>query len=140
MANPCVILLVEDDANDAFFVERALKELGFEGELRHVTDADAARGFLTDAQHLPEIIVADSALSPTGTGVELLESVRANGAWGKIPFIVLSGGMTETMRQRATEAGATAVLTKASALKDTTKQLREILQHLPDHCRQWLKA
>lgn len=140
MADQCVILLVEDDFNDAFFVERALKEIGFPGRLRHVTNAEQAREFLEAGEPLPEIIVADSALSPGGTGIELLEAVRSTEGWHKIPFIVLSGGMSETMRQRAAEAGATAVLTKATQLKDTTRQLREILGHLPPERRQWLKG
>lgn len=139
MADQCVILLVEDDFNDAFFVERALKEVGFPGKLQHVTDAEQARQILEAGAPLPEIIVADSALSPGGTGIELLEAVRSTEPWKKIPFIVLSGGMSDTMRRRAAEAGATAVLTKATQLKETTRQLREILAHLPPACREWLK-
>lgn len=140
MPENCVILLVEDDFNDAFFVERALKELGFPGKLKHVTDSDRAREFLAAGSPLPEIIVADSALSPGATGIELLEAVRSTEAWKKIPFIVLSGGMSDSMRQRAAEAGATAVLTKATQLKETTQQLRTILGHLPPNCREWLKS
>src|SRR3954469_20202909 len=65
---PCVILLVEDDANDAFFISRALDDLGFNGHLEHVTNTGAARDYVmgsgkySDREKFPppEIVVSDS--------------------------------------------------------------------------------
>jgi CheY-like chemotaxis protein len=139
MPENCVILLVEDDPNDAFFVQRALKDLGFPGKLKHVTDSQEARDYLATASPAPQVIVADSALCVSGSGIEFLEWVRKSDSWRQIPFIVLSGGMTDEMRKRAAQAGATAVMTKATALLETSRQLREILSHLPANCREWLK-
>jgi CheY-like chemotaxis protein len=141
---PCVILLVEDDANDAFFVARALKELGFNGKLEHVADTEAARAYLNGQspfvnRHLPEIVVSDASLSPRGTGVELLEWMRQEQSLGEIPFIILSGEVSPEIRDRANSAGVQAVLRKGSTYKETVESLREVIHRLPEACRRWLK-
>ena len=46
MPERCVILLVEDDENDAFFVKRALTKLGFPGKIHHATDTDEAKRYI----------------------------------------------------------------------------------------------
>ena len=139
MNQPCVILLVEDDANDAFFVSRALKDLGFDGKLEHVTDTDAARAYLQAGAALPQIVISDAALSPRGTGVELLEWMRQQRSLSKIPFVILSGEVSPDVRERATAAGAESVLRKGSSFTETVNSLREVLGHLPPDCRTWLK-
>lgn len=125
MAATEVILLVEDDANDAYFFQRALDEIGFKGTLRHVNNTDAAKIFIQDGG-LPSLIVADSAVSVTGTGTELLEWMRANQFLKDVPFVILSGGVEPEMRERAEAAGVSRVLTKAANYKTTAVQLREV--------------
>ena len=147
MKENCVILLVEDDENDAFFLKRALKELGFRGELRHVTNTDDAKRYLlgdvpfSDSTKFPrpQIIVADSAISVRDSGVEFLEWARKKGLFRDVPFIILSGGLSEEIRKRAEAAGVHQILTKASSYKDLLPRLRQILEQLPPQCREWLK-
>lgn len=143
----CLILLVEDDANDAFFIERALKDLGFNGKLEHLTDTKIARAYVSGegkysdrAQHpFPDIVISDSALSGRGSGIELLEWMRSDPAAKKVPFVILSGEVSPEVRQRAQAAGVELVLQKGSNFRDTERALREALLKMPDACRPWLK-
>jgi CheY-like chemotaxis protein len=133
-----VILLVEDDPNDVFFLERALEEVKFPGELRHFTSTDEAKRYLKGtgdyadrAVHpLPVLIIADSAVAARGSGVEFLEWMKGEKLGGSAPFIILSGGVDQEMRERAEAAGVARVLTKASNYKQTAAQLREVLASL----------
>jgi CheY-like chemotaxis protein len=144
---PCVILLVEDDANDAFFVTRALKDLGFSGTLEHVTDTFKAREYLTgegafsdrEKYPLPEIVISDASLPGRGSGIELLEWMRRDPALADAPFIMLSGEITTDVRERAHAAGVRLLLRKGSNFRDTAAALREALLQMPDRCRSWLK-
>ncbi len=141
----CVILLVEDDPNDAFFVTRALKDLGFSGQLQHLTDSNSARAYLAgDAPYhdrerfpLPDIVVADSSLPVRGSGVDLVEWMRQQAETAQTPFVILSGEVSEEMRERAKAAGVRRILRKGSNFQDTLRSLREVLQELPPECA-WL--
>jgi CheY-like chemotaxis protein len=144
----CVILLVEDDQNDAFFIERALKELGFTGKLEHLTDTFKARDYLSGAGQfgnrekfpLPDIVVSDSALPGKGSGIELLEWMRGQPELKEAPFIMLSGEITADVRARANAAGVRLLLQKGSNFKQTGEALRQALLQMPERCRPWLKA
>ena len=137
MKNRRVILLVEDDPNDVFFLERALEENRFDGRLVHLGDAEDARHYLSGAGKfadreqypMPYLVIADSALTARGSGVELLEWSRAN-LEKQVPFVILSGGVEQPMRERAEAAGVKRVMTKAANYKQTAQQLREIFAEL----------
>jgi CheY-like chemotaxis protein len=142
----CLILLVEDDPNDAFFISRALKDLGFDGRLEHVTDTKAARAYVAGAEQYadrdqyptPDIVVSDSILPGRGSGIELLEWMQQQN-FTYIPFVILSGEVTPDVRARATAAGVQSLLQKGSNLRETTQALREAVSQMPAHCRPWLK-
>ena len=142
----CVILLVEDDANDAFFVARALKDLGFDGKLEHVTDTRVARSYVLgtesyadrEAFPAPDIVISDSALSGKGSGIDLLEWMRKEPTAKETPFVILSGEVRPEMRARAEAAGVELILQKGSNFRDTARALREALLQMPEACRPWL--
>jgi len=137
---------VEDDSNDAFFISRALTELGFDGRLEHVTATQAAREYLSGAgiyadrekyPH-PDIVVSDSILPGRGSGIELLEWLRTQ-TFKETPFIILSGEISPDVKERATSAGVRRLLRKGSNFRDTQQALREALLEMPPECRPWLK-
>jgi CheY-like chemotaxis protein len=142
----CVILLVEDDSNDAFFISRALTELGFDGRIEHVTATQAARDYLSGAGIYadrekfpqPDIVVSDSILPGRGSGIELLEWMRTQ-TFKETPFIILSGEITPDVKERATSAGVRRLLRKGTNFRDTQQALREALLEMPPECRPWLK-
>jgi CheY-like chemotaxis protein len=142
---PCVILLVEDDANDAFFISRALNDLGFEGRLEHVTNTLTARDYIEgngqyndrDKFPAPQIVVSDSILPGHGSGVELLEWMRK--ADVATPFIILSGEISPDVQERAQAAGVQLLVRKGSNYHDTAEALKKALREMPPECRPWLR-
>lgn len=146
MVDQCVILLVEDDENDAFFLKRALAKLGFTGMLRHLVDTESAREYLAGEGAFqdrarfpfPQIIIADSSVTVRESGVALLEWMRREEIGAKVPFIIFSGGLTDQARMRAEAAGARRILAKPSGEARIEAPLAEMLRELPEHFREWL--
>ena len=147
MNSHCVILLVEDDENDAFFVRRTLAKLEFPGKVEHVWDAESARRYLTgakpfqDREHfpLPDLIITDSSLLERNSGVEFLEWVRDQLLFADVPLVLYSGALSPDQRERAEKAGVTAILTKGPDAATMKEHMLEILSHLPPSFREWLK-
>jgi CheY-like chemotaxis protein len=140
MNESCLILLVEDDEDDVFFLRRALEKLGFEGKIEHFLDIEAAKSFVTHTNGpMPSLVIADSAMSCRGSGVDLLEWIRKHDKTKTVPFVILSGDIQPHMVSRAEVAGANLILTKRSDFDDMTAQVRQGLLQLPARCREWLK-
>jgi len=141
-----VILLVEDDPNDAFFIARALNELGFTGRVQHVTNTFRAREYLTGAGEfrdresfpLPDIVVSDSTLPGKASGIDFLEWMRQQPELARAPFVILSGEITPEVRARANAAGVKLLLQKGSNFKQMIAALREALKQMPEERRPWL--
>ncbi len=143
MPKNCTLLLVEDDENDAFFIKRALKKLGFTGTLLHFTATEDAKFHLRaskpgEKRPLPHLIIADSAVSIRDSGVEFLEWVRRESVIPKVPFIILSGGVSAETQQRAEAAGIRKILNKGAGHSEMLARLRSVLEELPPECREWL--
>ena len=100
---PLHVLLVEDNADDAFLLERHLRKNGFAPRLVRVETADELQA------EKPDLILADYNL-PTFSGPEALQIVKASGF--DIPFIMLSGAMSETTAVESMRAGAQDYVTK----------------------------
>ena len=105
---PLHVLLVEDNADDAFLLERHLRKNGFDATLVRVETADELRAELEQPGR-PDLILADYNL-PTFSGPEALQIVKSSGF--DIPFIMLSGAMSETTAVESMRAGAQDYVTK----------------------------
>jgi CheY-like chemotaxis protein len=96
MNSHCVILLVEDDENDSFFVRRTLAKLDLPGKVEHVWDAESARRYLTSAKPfqdreqypIPDLIITD---------LSLLERISGMGS----PPIAVRGRAAHSLFERA---------------------------------------
>jgi signal transduction histidine kinase/ActR/RegA family two-component response regulator len=96
---PLHVLLVEDNADDALLLERHLLKNGFEPRILRVETAP----------ELLAALLADYNL-PTFSGPEALQILKASGL--DIPFIMLSGAMSETTAVESMRAGAQDYVTK----------------------------
>jgi CheY-like chemotaxis protein len=146
--NPhCTVLLVDDDEDDAFVVRRALEKLGFDGMFRRVADANNARAYLEgkapfeDREYnpAPQLVLSDSHLG-TCTGLELLKWTRGEASLRDVPFVLFSSSLSPDDAKAALENGATAYFVKPAAFEETIAQVREIVSHMPEECRPWLKT
>ena len=118
------ILLVEDNPDDAALLERHLRRSGFSLELVRVeTEAEmlAAMG----AADAPDVVIADYNL-PNFSGPAALQLVRKSAL--DIPFIMMSGAISEETAVESMRAGAQDYVTKqnlARLVPVLDRELRE---------------
>ncbi len=119
MNQSSIILLVEDNPDDAELIKYAFEKAGIQNPLDIVTDGDAAADYIgrtgayaDRADHpLPELILLDLKL-PRRSGLEVLSFIREQKPTKHIPVVVLtSSGQGEDIR-RSYELGANSYLVK----------------------------
>ena len=130
-----VILLLENDSDDAFFFRRALARLGYTGSVHTADGLTEARDYLerssTDAQYpRPDLIVCDMKLLGS-TGNDFLEWIRTQDAFRAIPVVMLSGSSLPEDRARAMDLGARGFYPKTIEAEQLEGHVRELLKNLP---------
>ena len=99
---PLSILLVEDNPEDAFLLERHLRRNGFEPSIARVETAEQMLAAFKSGS-IPDVVLADYNL-PEFSGPAALSLVK--GLRIDIPFIMLSGAVTEEIAVSSMRAGA----------------------------------
>ena len=113
-----VFLLVEDNEDDAFFMERAFQEAGLKNPLHIVTNGDRAIDYLSGTGDfadrsrypLPDMVFLDLKM-PGRDGFDVLTWMRQEKNV-KVPVAILSSSPEEIDRKRARELGADCYLLK----------------------------
>jgi PAS domain S-box-containing protein len=98
---PLRVLIVEDSENDALLLEIELQRAGYEPLCERVQTRDAMDAAL--ARQRWDLVIADYVM-PYFNGLEALALVKSNGL--DIPFIVVSGHITDNTAVAAMKAGA----------------------------------
>lgn len=114
-----LIVLVEDNEDDVFFMRRALKGAGITSRMQVLTDGQQAADYLTGAGAfanrkqfpLPGVVFLDLKL-PYCTGFEVMEAMRKKGTFDEMPIVILTSSPEERDRRQAEEMGAVAYLVK----------------------------
>jgi PAS domain S-box-containing protein len=96
------VLLVEDNVDDAFLLERHLRRHGFAPQITRVETAPEMLAALTRPDS-PEVVLADYNL-PNFSGPAALQLLRRSGL--DIPFIMMSGAVSEETAVDSMRAGA----------------------------------
>ena len=99
---PLEVLLVEDNPDDALLLERNLRRNGFDPHIRRVETAEEMATVLAEAPEL-EIVLADYNL-PRFSGPAALQLLKQSGR--DLPFIMLSGVISEATAVESMRAGA----------------------------------
>ncbi len=114
-----MILLIEDNADDAELVRYAFGKAGIAHPLVTINDGAAAIGYIEGtgvyadrASHpLPNLVLLDLKL-PRRSGFEVLQAIRSNAATKHTPVVVLTSSSQNADIQRAYETGANSYLVK----------------------------
>jgi PAS domain S-box-containing protein len=103
MGKPLRVLLVEDNADDAFLLERHLRRAGYTPQITRVETADAMVQTLEQLAEGWDIILADYSLPNFSApeALRLLKHTRYD-----VPFIMMSGAVSEETAVAAMRAGA----------------------------------
>jgi len=123
--NKCVILQVEDDDRDVFFLSRAFKVAGIENLVKVANDGQQAIDYLSGAgefcdRHrfpLPGLIILDLKL-PRRNGFEVLDWLRKRSGLCCLTVIVFSSSPLEREIERAYELGANSYVVKPHETED----------------------
>ncbi|HYG21408.1 MAG TPA: response regulator [Verrucomicrobiae bacterium] len=114
-----MVLLVEDDQNDVFLVERALRQAGIAAPMHNATNGQEAIDYLQgkeqfgdrEAYPLPYLILLDIRM-PYMNGLEFLQWLKEHPAFGNIAVVMLTSSFAEREHQAAMELGALDILGK----------------------------
>ncbi len=117
------ILIVDDSAAMRMMITRTLRQAGFDGHDLE-TAVDGAEGLEMIRANTPDLVLADWNM-PNMTGIELLEAVRGDGIDVTFGFITTEG--TAEMRAKATDAGASFLITKPFTPESFQEALSPVL-------------
>ncbi len=138
--SPNAILLVEDDADDQYFISRAFQETAKDAHLDAVSDGQSAIEFLgrlppaksAPQAPRPNLVLLDLNL-PRKSGLDVLKWIRGNPAFNHIVVIVLTSSTSESDMREAYARGANAYVIKPV---DPTR-LGEFARHVRDFWFKW---
>ncbi len=134
--NSCLhVLLVEDSADDAAMMARALEEAGFDVRAERVETATALRAALV--RRAWSVVLADYSL-PQFSGLEALKIIREDAP--DLPVILVSGTVGEEIAVEAVKAGANDYVMKTKLVRLAPAVERELRQAAESRRRRVLES
>ena len=91
----CLVLITEDDTEDAEFMKQALRENAFNGDIEHLTNGVQLMNKLSQMKNsnmLPEMIILDLNM-PLKNGIEVLNDMNNDIAYKNIPVVVVTASL-----------------------------------------------
>jgi DNA-binding response OmpR family regulator len=115
------ILVVEDDARIAGFLEKGLRESGYD-----VVVADNGEDGFLDARLNPYDLLVLDLMLPAMDGIEVARKLRAAGK--TVPILMLTARDTETDKVQGLDVGADDYLTKPFSFAEFLARVRALLR------------
>ncbi len=130
-----IVLYVEDEENDALFMQLAFRHAGIEDCLRLVGDGREAIEYLSGAgafhdqerYPVPKVVLLDLNL-PVLSGFHVLEWLRSRPQYKDTPVVVFSSSSREEDQVKARELGANEFLPKPNSALRFREVVRELRQ------------
>ena len=124
------ILVVDGDASDRMFMERAFRRLGIKGAIHLVSSGDEAISYMKGegryADRLeypyPTFILTDLKMTQ-GDGFSVLAFLKRNPDWAIIPTVVLSASVSPDDIKKAYQLGASSFHNKPVSNEELAKLL-----------------
>lgn len=111
MVDACPILHVDDDAEIRLIVEMAL-QLDPAFRVQGASGSGEAMAIVVAADARPPVGILLDYMMPDGTGIDLMQTIRAVPAFARTPFVFLTARVSAKDTDRMLEAGAIGVLAK----------------------------
>jgi CheY-like chemotaxis protein len=123
------ILLADDDKDDRFFFERALKHLSIKTSLTTVSNGEQLMDYLrAHASNLPDILFLDLNM-PRKNGFECLEEIKADKEIARLPIIIYSTSLNNMVADVLYQKGAHYYIQKnVSDLKEDLWVMFQLLE------------
>ena len=137
-----VILLVEDDANDVIFLQRAFKKADVTVPVRVARDGQEAIDYLSHAGEfqdrekypLPCLMILDLTL-PKKNGLEVLHWLRNQKDLQDMPVVMVTSLGEAGVRDRVLHEGVDAFRIKPMSLEELVLFASEIRVEVENHCK-----
>lgn len=134
--NKSAILIMEDDENDAWLLQRALQKQNIRNPVRVVPDGEEGIAYLTGRGKyadrsrfpLPGFIITDLKM-PLFSGLEVLKWLREHQDFKRIPILVLTSSRADSDVANAYGFGANSYMVKPTTFDDLEKLGRVILDY-----------
>ena len=126
-----VILVVEDEADHARIITKALERAGYGGEtVQWAENGQVAIDYLAqaldeDGTRLPRLVLLDVKM-PRKNGFEVLEEVRGRAAYRRIPIVMLTTTSDADDIARALERGANDYVVKPISAREFMEKVQMI--------------
>ena len=123
------ILVIEDDTDDLFLLQKAFEKSGLTSQLMVARDGETAIEVLSKQNSEPLLVILDLKL-PRKSGFEVLEWLGARGTLAHMRVIVLSSSTVPSDVQRAYGLGVVSYHAKPAHFQELKALAAEI-------CRFW---
>jgi CheY-like chemotaxis protein len=131
-----VILLAEDDPDDQLLVQDAIRECGWQGELRCVENGEELLDYLhrrgqyaaPAAAPRPGVILLDLNM-PRKDGREALRDIKAEPNLRRIPVVVLTTSKADTDIAGLYDLGASSFISKPAHFEGLLNVMRAVGQY-----------
>ncbi len=126
-----LILLVEDNEHDIFFLQRAFSKAGITSPIEVVNDGRQALEYLQGAGNfadrlrypVPDLVLLDLKLPELG-GLEVLRWIRSRPEFRTLVVVILTSSHLEMDVHRAYVLGANSFLVKTGSLDELVRMSR----------------
>src|SRR5437868_6524399 len=128
-----LVLVAEDNPDDALLLRRALEKAGIRARLKIVSDGEElllylqGRGAYANRENnpMPALIILDLKM-PRKSGLEVLQWLNENRDLAVVPTIVLSASSLEEDARRAYHLGANTYFVKPSTFDELVETMRMV--------------
>jgi CheY-like chemotaxis protein len=133
MTSSDLVLVAEDNPDDALLLRRALDKAGITARIKIVNDGEEillylqGRGVYANRSNspLPSLIILDVKM-PRKTGLEVLEWLNQNPRFAIVPTIVLSSSNLESDVRMAYDLGANTYFVKPNSFEELVETMRTL--------------
>lgn len=130
---PCEILLVEDNPNDAELVMRAFRKNNITNRIHVVGDGAEALDFIfgtgafrgRDTSDCPKVVLLDLKL-PKVSGLQVLERMKGKKETAMIPVVVLTSSREDKDIEKCYRLGVNSYIVKPVEFEDFVKAVSEL--------------
>ena len=117
-----LIVIVEDNPDDSFWLNRELKKANLGISVKLFDNVLEAYNFLLNSPSLPAAVFLDLHL-PITSGIELLRRMKVHPSLQRVLVFVLNGSSSPKEIEECEKFGVAAFLDKPVSLKDLTAKV-----------------
>lgn len=128
------IFLAEDDLDDSYLFQEALKEVNKFALLTVADNGEELTSKLQTSSHAPQLIFLDLNM-PIKNGFDCLDEIRSSRVYGNTPVVVLSTSGSDYSVNTSYQKGADLYIQKPDNYKDLKKAIDLCLARDWNNCQ-----